>query len=148
MPSFLEKLKLTKEEEKKEEVAIAKEEKAEPSILQLDVDIYQNPNEIIIYAQIPGSDVQDLDISLSEENDVLTIEGKIEIPKEIDIEKEGNKLICQECKWGKFYRQIILPKEADLEKVEAKLKKGVLFLKIPFLKPKLPTKKKIEIKAE
>jgi HSP20 family protein len=146
MASFLEKLKLVKEE--KEEKPIVKEEKIEPDVLQLNVDIYQNPDEVVIFAQIPGAEVKDLDLSLSEDNDVLTIEGKIEIPKEITFEKEKSKLLCQECKWGKFYRQIILPQEIDMEKVEAKLKKGVLFLRLPFFKPKLLGKKKIEIKSE
>ncbi len=146
MPSFLEKLKLVKEEEKKEPVA--REEKLEPSVLQLNVDIYQSQDEVVLIAQVPGIDVKDLDISLSEDNDVLTIEGQIEIPKEITFDKEKGKLVCQECKWGKFYRQIILPQEVDIEKVEAKLKKGVLFLRLPFLKPKLLGKKKISIKLE
>jgi HSP20 family protein len=146
MPSFLEKLKLVKEEEK--EKPVIKEEKIEPSVLQLNVDIYQNPEEVIIIAQVPGSEVKDLDISMSEDNDVLTIEGKIEIPQEITFDKEKSKLVCQECKWGKFYRQIILPQEVDVEKVEAKLKKGILFLRLPFLKPKLLGKKKIQIKLE
>jgi HSP20 family protein len=146
MPSFLEKLKLVKEEEK--EKPVIKEEKIEPSVLQLNVDIYQNPEEVIIIAQVPGSEVKDLDISMSEDNDVLTIEGKIEIPQEITFDKEKSKLVCQECKWGKFYRQIILPQEVDIEKVEAKLKKGILFLRLPFLKPKLLGKKKIQIKLE
>jgi HSP20 family protein len=146
MASFLEKLKLIKGEEK--EKPVAKEERVEPDVLQLNVDIYQNPEEIVIFAQIPGAEVKDLDISLSEENDVLTIEGKIGLPKEINFDKEKSKLICQECKWGKFYRQIILPQEVDVEKVEAKLKKGVLFLRLPFLKPKLISKKRIEIKLE
>jgi HSP20 family molecular chaperone IbpA len=53
MPSFLEKLKLVKEEEK--EKPIAKEEKVEPSVLQLNVDIYQDPDEVIVIAQVPGS---------------------------------------------------------------------------------------------
>jgi len=146
MPSFLEKLKLVKEEEK--EKPVAKEEKIEPNVLQLEVDIYQNPDEIIVLAQVPGAEVKDLDISLSGENDVLTIEGKIEIPTEINFNREKSKLICQECKWGKFYRQIILPQEVDLEKVEAKLKRGILFLRLPFVKPKLIGKKKIEIRSE
>ena len=146
MPSFLEKLKLVKEEEKKEPVA--REEKVEPNVLQLNVDIYQSQDEVVLIAQVPGAEVEDVDISLSEDNDVLTIEGQIEIPKEIAFDKEKGKLVCQECKWGRFYRQIILPQEVDIEKVEGKLKKGVLFLRLPFLKPKLLGKKKISIKLE
>jgi len=146
MASFLEKLKLVKEEEK--EKPVVKEEKVEPDVLQLNVDIYQNPDEVIILAQIPGAEVEDLEILLSEDNDVLTIEGKIEIPKEMTFDKEKSQLVCQECKWGKLYRQIILPQEVDMERVEARLKKGVLFLRLPFLKPKLFGKKKISIKTE
>jgi HSP20 family protein len=146
MPSFLEKLKLVKEEEKEKQVA--KEEKVETSVLQLNVDIYQDPDEVIVIAQVPGAGIKDLDISLNEDNDVLTIEGEIGIPSEITFDKEKGKLVCQECNWGKFYRQIILPQEVDIEKVEARLKKGVLFLRLPFLKPRLLGKKKIQIKLE
>jgi HSP20 family protein len=146
MSSFLEKLKLIKEE--KEEKPVTKEEKLEPNILQLGVDIYQNPSEIIILAQVPGSKVKDLDIFLGEDNDVITIEGKIELPQDFKIEDPQTKLVCQECKWGKFYRQIILPDEVDPEKIEAKLENGILILRLPFLKTKLIKKRKIQIKTE
>jgi HSP20 family protein len=145
MSSFLEKLKLIKEEK---EETFAKEEKVEPNVLQLNVDIYQNPSGIIILAQVPGSENQDLDIFLNEDNDILTIEGKMETPQDFKIENPENKLVCQECKWGKFYRQIILPEEVDPEKIEAKLKSGILMLKLQFLKPKLFGKKKVEVKIE
>jgi HSP20 family protein len=146
MASFLEKLKLIKEE--KEEKPITKEEKLEPNVLQLGVDIYQSPSEIIILSQIPGSEVKDLDIFLGEDNDVVTIEGKIELPQDLKIEDPEIKLICQECKWGKFYRQIILPDEVDPEKIEAKLKNGILILRLPFLKTRLIKKRKVQIKTE
>ncbi len=146
MTSFLEKLKLIKE--KKDETPITKEEKLELNVLQLNVDIYQTPSEIIILAQIPGTEVKNLDIFLGEDNDVLTIEGEMEIPQDFKIEEPESKLLCQECKWGKFYRQIILPEEVNSEKIEAKLKNGVLLLRLPFLKPRLIRKRKVEVKIE
>jgi HSP20 family protein len=39
--------------------------------------------------------------------------------------------VLDECSWGAFYRQIILPAEVDAEKTEAKMRDGVLMLLLP-----------------
>ena len=154
MPSFLEKLKLRKGKEKEQPLKVAREEDSDLKVLQLDVDIYRKANEILVYTQVPGASSDDLDISVHNDNDILIIRGKRKLPGEeifpekqkAKKEKEG-KWLCQECQWGSFYRQIILPEEVDSLKTKAELKKGVLILRLPFLKPKTG-KMKIEIKEE
>jgi len=149
--SFLDKLKSKVEEDDiaqmEEGVRDGKKDKKTAGFLQLDVDIYQTGTDIIIIAPIPGVGVKDLDISVENENDVVTIQGKRETP-ELPHDGDDSKYLRQECQWGRFYRQIILPQEINVAEVEAKFKKGVLILKLPLLRLQSKGKKKIEIKAE
>ena len=148
--SFLEKLKVKVEENQptEEEKGISKDKKT-ADFLQLDVDIFQTAEDIIIIAPIPGVDVKDLDISVENENDVVTIQGKREMPRleELGQKDEEDKYLRQECQWGPFYRQIILPQEINVADVEAKFKKGILILKLPLLRLQTKGKKRIVVKA-
>jgi len=149
--SFLDKLKNRDENsEIKEEKQDDNKSKQSAGFMQLDVDIYQNDKAIIIIAPIPGVEVKDVDISIENENDVVTIQGRRELPEftgeedEDDYEESG-KYLRQECGWGKFYRQIILPQEINVSEVEAKFKKGILILTLPLLRLQTKGKRKIVV---
>ncbi len=92
---------------------------------QLSIDVFQNPENIVIKSTIAGVKPGDIDISIN--NDMLTIRGKREIQEKIS---EENYLI-KECYWGGFSRSIILPVEVEVEKVEAALDNGVLTVVLP-----------------
>jgi HSP20 family molecular chaperone IbpA len=150
--SFLDKLKVKVEEEQPVEDKDKKEDRKDQKssgFLQLDVDIYQTSSDIIVIAPIPGVEVKNLDISIENENDVVTIQGKREIPSllEEETEDEDRKYLRQECQWGPFYRQIILPQEINVSEVEAKFKKGILILTLPLLRLQTKGKKKIIVKT-
>lgn len=154
--SFLDKLKVKVGEKDINPAAEAAEtelrpkEKMSVSFLQLEVDILQTVAEIFVIAPIPGVDVKELDISIENENDVVTIQGKREMP-DIDVkdqpeeEDDERKFLRQECQWGPFYRQIILPQEIDVAGVKAKFKNGILILKLPLLRLHTKGKKKIMV---
>jgi HSP20 family protein len=146
--SFLDKLKVKVEAENAEKDA-GQTERKNTGFLQLSVDIYQTREDIIIVAPIPGVEVKDIDISIENENDVVTIQGQREIPRILkDMEgydEEDGKYLRQECQWGQFYRQIILPQEVNVAEVEAKFTKGILILKLPLLRLQNPGKKKIMV---
>ena len=114
---------------------------------QLDVDIYQTSSEIIIIAPISGVKVKDLDVSIENNNDVVIIQGEKIMPEFIK-DNIDKKNLRQECQWGVFYRQIILPQEINVSEVEAKFKKGILILKLPLLKVQTDEKKKILINLD
>jgi HSP20 family molecular chaperone IbpA len=114
--------------------------------LQLDVDIYQTSTKIVVYAPIAGVKTDKLDIFVESENDVITISGKKEIPKMIRDEDEEKEYLCQENRWGEFYRQIILPEEINVAKIESVIENGVLILKLPLLRIQSKGKKRIEVK--
>ncbi|MBI2625400.1 MAG: Hsp20/alpha crystallin family protein [Candidatus Nealsonbacteria bacterium] len=107
---------------------------------QLAIDVYETENEFIIRSAIAGIKTDDLDISI--ENGIVAIRGNRVRP---DSENPA-KYIYQECYWGPFSRQVMLPEEVDNLKAEASMKNGVFVLKIPKLKKK--TTKKIVIKEE
>ncbi|MEA3449473.1 MAG: Hsp20/alpha crystallin family protein [Patescibacteria group bacterium] len=148
--SFLDKLKVKVDQAEGQELEakeLQKEQKAS-GFLQLDVDILQSSEAIIIIAPIPGVEVKDLDISIENENDVVTIQGKRDMPSDALLGEEEKKHLRQECHWGAFYRQIILPQEVNVAEVKAKFKKGILILTLPLLRLQTSGKKKIVVNTE
>lgn len=91
---------------------------------QLAVDIYQTEGELIIQSAIAGVKPEDLDIAI--EQDVITIRGKRGKP----FEEQGD-YFTQECYWGPFSREIILPVEVNPHQIEASMKEGILTIRMP-----------------
>ena len=92
---------------------------------ELAVDVYQTDSDIVVQSTIAGVKPEDLDISV--ENDMLTIRGK----RTSETKEEGKNYFYQECYWGAFSRQIILPEEVDPNRIEASMKNGILTIKLP-----------------
>lgn len=105
---------------------------------QLAIDVYQTEGELIIQSAIAGIKPEDLDIAI--EGDKVTIKGKREKPTE----KGERNYFYQECYWGSFSREIILPVEIDPSRAEATFKEGILTIRMP--KIEREKKRKIEIK--
>lgn len=89
------------------------------------VDISEETHRYILKADLPGIDRKDVDISL--ENDILTIKG--ERVSETDKEQEGYRR--KERLHGTFLRRFSLPDTADVHKISAVMKDGVLVIEIP-----------------
>ncbi|MEX0931677.1 MAG: Hsp20/alpha crystallin family protein [Candidatus Paceibacterota bacterium] len=116
-------------------------------VVQLDVDVFQSKDEIVLYAPVPSSEIEMIDISIEGDNDVVTIRGKRERPVNLAYpkgEKEG-EFFAKEIIWGEFFRQIILPEEVDIDKMEARLRNGILVLVLPLLKATHTDKVKVKI---
>ncbi len=145
--SFLDKLKVKTENPVSDQPKeIVPDNKENSGFLQLEVDIFQTSAEIIVVAPIPGVKPENVDISIENENDVVTIKGVRDLP---DLIPENIKIkqLRTECEWGPFYRQIILPQEINVPEVEAKFKKGILVLHLPLLRLQ-NGKKKIAISED
>ena len=105
---------------------------------QLAVDVYQNDGYVIVQAAIGGIKPGDLDISI--EKDMVVIRGE----RQRVAEEKKENYFYQECYWGKFSREIILPVEIDAGHAEASMKNGILTIRIP--KIERQGKKKLVIK--
>ncbi|MBM9605698.1 Hsp20/alpha crystallin family protein [Desulfopila inferna] len=100
------------------------------------VDIFENEEEILLYADMPG--IERDDISINVDNGRLAIVGSRKL------EKSGA------VGWEEFgeleYRRIFsVPQTIDVERVNAELKEGVLELHLPKSEKAKP--RKIEIKT-
>ncbi len=89
------------------------------------VDIYEDGNNLIVKADMPGMDKKDLDISISD--GYLTISGHRK--KEEKVEK-GN-YFRYERSHGSFFRRFELPSDVDADKVKAHLENGILEVTLP-----------------
>ena len=113
----------------------AQSQKSAQEIGELAIDAYQTDSHFCVRAPIAGVNSEDINISV--ENGILTIKGE---RKEADGPEE-KKYYFQECYWGPFIRQIILPEGLDTEKIEASLQKGILIVEIPKLEEQDSPKK-------
>ena len=102
------------------------------------VDIYETGYGMVLLADMPGVSKGGVEISVEREG--LTIRGHID-----ESEESGRKLYS-EFRSGDYYREFRLGSEIDTEKIEAKIKDGVLTLTLPKAESAKP--RKIEVKGE
>ena len=100
------------------------------------VDIYENEDEILVYADMPG--VEKDKVTVNVDNGTLTLSGIRET------ETKG-AAVWHEFGDVEFKRSFSVPQTIDVEKVNAELKDGVLRLHLP--KSEAAKPKQIEIKA-
>lgn len=103
------------------------------------VDITETEMQFVIHADLPG--VKPDQIEVTAENGILTLKGTRESRKEE--EKDNYKRI--ERFSGSFMRRFTLPNTADLDKISAKTKDGVLDLTIPKVEKAKPKKIKVQV---
>jgi HSP20 family protein len=104
---------------------------------QLVVDVYETDKELIVQSAIAGIKSDQIDVAL--DNDILVIKGEREDPSK----EKDRRYFLKECYWGPFSKEIILPREIDTGKIDAKVKDGILTVKMP--KIERAKNKKIEV---
>jgi HSP20 family protein len=104
------------------------------------IEIYEEKDDVIIKADVPGMKKEDLDINIS--GTLLTIKG--EKKQEEEVKKKG--YYYSERSYGSFLRTIDLPKEVQIDKARAHFKDGVLELRLP--KTEEAKRKDVKIKVE
>jgi HSP20 family protein len=89
------------------------------------VDIADNENEVVVKAEVPGCEAEDIDISIH--GNILSISGD----KKQEEEKKEKGYYHIERSYGSFRRDVNLPSDVDVDNVEAVCKNGVLSIKLP-----------------
>lgn len=84
------------------------------------IDVAEKEDGLLITAELPGLEDKDVEVFL--DSDVLTIKGH----KSQKREEKDAKRTYFESSYGSFARSVRLPYEVDPERVEAKLKQGIL----------------------
>lgn len=102
------------------------------------MNIWSSGEGLVVDAQLPGVDVNDLDISVR--GDELTLRGKVNVQQA----REGETVHRRERPSGEFARTLKLPFRADSTAVKASYRNGVLRLIVPRCKEEQPRKIAIE----
>jgi HSP20 family protein len=103
------------------------------------VDISETKDNFVIRAELPGLEVNDVNVAVS--GDLLTIKGE----KKKEKEDKDEHHYCSERYYGDFQRVFQLPAGVKADKVDATFKKGVLKVTLP--KAEETKRKEIEIKV-
>ena len=103
------------------------------------VDICEYENEVVLLADMPGVPMENVEIDL--QGDQLTIKGRVNPEYE---NLDHGRVIWREWQEGDYYRQFTVSSHIDREKIEAKMKDGVLKVVLPKAQSAKP--RKIEIK--
>jgi HSP20 family protein len=89
------------------------------------VEVFQQDNNLVVRAELPGMDPGDVRIEITD--DGLVVEG--ERRREHEERLEGG--YRSEIEYGRFYRLIPLPEGANIDQAQARLNNGVLEVMIP-----------------
>lgn len=90
------------------------------------LDVIEGEDAFTVICELPGMEHKDIDITMA--SNVLTIKGERRNEEEKD---NKGKYFKKESWSGNFQRTLSLPATVDAEKIEAKLKNGVLYISIP-----------------
>ena len=101
------------------------------------VDIYDNDENIVITAELPGTNKEDIKVDVKDR--VLTLKGERSTENEVKEDSYHRR----DRAYGKFERAFTLPIEVDPETIQADYKDGVLKINIP--KPKEQKPKQVTI---
>ena len=103
------------------------------------VDIYENKDQIVLEAELPGMKQEDFDLSI--ENNVITLRGERKFEKT----DETDNYHRVERSYGSFTRSFTLPQTVSAEGATAEYSNGVLRVTLP--KREDTKARRIEIKG-
>mgnify|MGYP000888584166 FL=1 len=106
------------------------------------IDVLEQDGSLVIRASVPGIAPENLEVSV--ENQVLTIRGEVAAPAQ----SEEAKVYLREIPVGTFSRSLRLPKNLNLDAVDAAFQNGMVTITIPKIEPEKPQPKRITVRTE
>jgi HSP20 family protein len=104
------------------------------------VDIYENKDQIVLEAELPGMKQEDFDLTV--ENNVITLRGERRFEKT----EETDNYHRVERSYGSFTRSFTLPQTVSAEGATAEYRNGVLRVTLP--KREETKSRRIEVSTE
>ena len=103
------------------------------------VDIYETEHELVVKADLPETQPEQLDIRV--ENNILTIRGERKFEEKLN----ENNYLRVERSYGSFSRSFSLSNSVNAEAIKADYKNGVLTLSIPKREEAKPKQIKVNV---
>jgi HSP20 family protein len=104
------------------------------------LDVYEEKDDIVVKAELPGMDKNQIEIEISDSELILKGEKR----KEEKIEEE-NYYRCERS-YGAFRRSVEIPKDVQADKIKAAFKNGILEVRLP--KTEKAKAREIKVKVE
>lgn len=89
------------------------------------VDIKEENDRFVLFADLPGIDPDDIEVSM--DKGILTIKGE----RKSDTSEQTDRYSRIERRYGSFHRRFALPDSADPDGIQASGRNGVLEITIP-----------------
>jgi HSP20 family protein len=105
------------------------------------VDIYEVAGALVLKAELPDVNREDIDVNV--ENNTLTLRGE----RKLDQEVKQESFHRIERAYGAFVRQFSLPNTVDGAKITADYKNGVLTVTLPVREEAKPRSIKVNVAA-
>lgn len=93
-------------------------------VFRPDIDILENPEGYVIYADLPGVDEKSIDVRL--DKGVLTLDAQL-----ATFPETGWSPLHQEYRLGSYHREFRISEDIDSGSVSARMHNGVLELVLP-----------------
>jgi HSP20 family protein len=100
-------------------------QRGEPGNLMPSIDIYDRKGEVVVKADLPGAEKENIDLTITK--DTLTI--KAETKKDEGIKRED--YYVQERSSGTYLRTVQLPQDVESAEAKASFRNGVLEIAFP-----------------
>ncbi len=104
------------------------------------LDMFEEKDELVMRAELPGMRKEDIDISL--ENDCLSIKAE---KKQEEVSENATYYSCERC-FGTYSRSASLPFPVNGDKISATFENGLLEIRLP--KAEEAKAKHIEVKVK
>ena len=104
---------------------VSREEPTRPGrTYQPDVDIYETPDALWLWADMPGVDEKQINVNLAD--GVLTLEGRVALEEYKDLSPAYT-----EYNVGNYLRRFTVSSDIDTSAIKARVTNGVLELELP-----------------
>ena len=92
------------------------------------INVMETEKEYDVELAAPGLDKEDFKVHVDEDNNLhIEMEKKSENKEE----KKNGRYLRREFSYEKFQQTLLLPDDVDADKIEAKVEKGVLNVRLP-----------------
>lgn len=91
----------------------------------INLDVYEVPEALVVRATVPNVKAEELEVTINE--NVLKICGE----SDTDPEEGEKRYLMRELSYGRFERDLVLPKDLKTDEATANCHDGVLLITIP-----------------
>jgi len=105
--------------------------------------VYETDNDLIVQANVPGIESNEVDISI--EGRTLTIKAE---HKESQEKKQKRRVVYRQARQARYIYTTTMPCPVKVDKAKAELKNGVLVITLPKAEEAKPLKIAVKAKAK